>query len=61
MTLFDRTKRPMELTEAGKLYVEFCRDVLNRNEEFELALDDLKSDVAARCGWRRSTPWGCRR
>ncbi len=37
--VFDRTKRPLELTEAGKLYAEFCRDVLRRQEEFTLALN----------------------
>ncbi|HYW42324.1 MAG TPA: LysR family transcriptional regulator [Bryobacteraceae bacterium] len=44
--LFDRSKRPLELTEAGRLYAEFCRDVLRRQEELGLALDTLKADVA---------------
>ncbi len=43
--LFDRSKRPLELTAAGKLYAEFCRDVLRREEEFRLALESLKGDV----------------
>src|SRR5579872_7310615 len=43
--LLDRTKRPLELTAAGKLYAEFCRDVLLREEEFHLALDGLKNEV----------------
>ena len=45
MDLFDRSKRPLGLTDAGKLYAEFCRDVLHRKEQFELALEHMKSDV----------------
>jgi DNA-binding transcriptional LysR family regulator len=45
MELFDRSQRPIELTGAGKLYAEFCRDVLARQEQFELALEHLKSEV----------------
>jgi DNA-binding transcriptional LysR family regulator len=45
LAVFDRTKRPLELTPAGKLYAEFCRDVLRREEEFHLALEALKSEV----------------
>ena len=43
--LLDRTTRPIELTEAGRLYFEFCRDVLRRREEFEESLDKLKGRV----------------
>lgn len=43
--LFDRTKRPLELTPAGKLYAEHCRDILRREEEFERALETLKGAV----------------
>ncbi len=43
--LFDRSKRPLELTEAGRLYAGFCRDVLRREEQLETALDSLKGDV----------------
>jgi len=45
VALFDRSKRPLELTAAGKLYAEFCRDVLRREEEFTLALETIKGDV----------------
>jgi LysR family transcriptional regulator, transcriptional activator of the cysJI operon len=44
-TLLDRTTRPLTVTEAGKLYLEMCRDVLRRWEEFEAALDRLKGQV----------------
>jgi LysR family transcriptional regulator, transcriptional activator of the cysJI operon len=43
--LFDRSKRPLELTEAGHLYADFCRDILRREEELALALESLKSDT----------------
>jgi len=43
--LLDRSTRPIELTEAGRLYYEFCRDVLRRREEFEESLDKLKGHV----------------
>jgi DNA-binding transcriptional LysR family regulator len=45
VTLFDRTKRPLELTPAGETYVEFCRDVLRREDEFRDRLDRLKGAV----------------
>ncbi|MGA2722801.1 MAG: LysR family transcriptional regulator [Bryobacteraceae bacterium] len=43
--LLDRSTRPVELTEAGRLYYEFCRDVLRRREEFEESLETLKGRV----------------
>ena len=43
--LLDRRTRPFELTEAGRLYYEFCRDVLRRKEEFDRQLDKLKGRV----------------
>jgi DNA-binding transcriptional LysR family regulator len=45
ISLLDRTTRPLTLTAAGKLYVDLCRDVLRREEEFEAALDELKARV----------------
>lgn len=45
VSLFDRTKRPLELTPAGRLYADLCRDVLRREEEFSLLLEALKRDV----------------
>jgi DNA-binding transcriptional LysR family regulator len=43
--LLDRSSRPLVVTPAGQLYSEFCRDVLRRKEEFEVALERLKSQV----------------
>jgi DNA-binding transcriptional LysR family regulator len=45
MDLFDRSQRPLGLTDAGKLYAEFCRDVLHRKEQFDLALEQMKNEV----------------
>ena len=39
VVLLDRTKRPLELTAAGRLYADFCRDVLRREQEFAEALE----------------------
>jgi len=43
--LLDRSKRPLVVTAAGHLYSEFCRDVLRRREELNVALDRMKQDV----------------
>jgi DNA-binding transcriptional LysR family regulator len=43
--LLDRTTRPLKLTPAGRTYLDFCRDVLRRKEEFDAAIDLLKRDV----------------
>ena len=45
VVLLDRRTRPFDLTEAGRLYYEFCRDVLRRKEEFDGELDKLKGRV----------------
>jgi LysR family transcriptional regulator, transcriptional activator of the cysJI operon len=45
ITLLDRGTRPLTVTEAGKLYLEMCRDTLNRRDEFQVALDLLKGQV----------------
>lgn len=43
--LLDRSTRPLSLTPEGRLYSEFCRDVLRRHEEFLVALGQLRADV----------------
>src|SRR3954451_4802733 len=45
VSLLDRSKRPLELTPAGRLYQEFCREVLRREEEFSLSLETIKGAV----------------
>ncbi len=39
--LFDRSTRPLALTKAGKLYTDYCRDVLRRSDELQVSLDRL--------------------
>ncbi len=43
--LLDRSTRPLAVTEAGQLYLTFCRDVLRRKKEFDEALAQLKNEV----------------
>jgi DNA-binding transcriptional LysR family regulator len=43
--LLDRSTRPLVVTPAGRLYVEFCRDILRRKEDFEAALQRVKQEV----------------
>lgn len=43
--LLDRSTRPLTLTTAGRLYYEFCRDVLRRKEHLDAALDELRGKV----------------
>jgi len=42
--LFDRSKRPLALTAAGRLYHEACRDILRRYEQMEAELEALQSE-----------------
>jgi DNA-binding transcriptional LysR family regulator len=43
--LFDRSKRPLALTVAGKLYYEACRDILRRHEQVRAELEALKAEA----------------
>jgi DNA-binding transcriptional LysR family regulator len=43
--LLDRSRRPLSLTPEGRLYFEFCRDVLRRHDEFLAALEELRGQV----------------
>jgi DNA-binding transcriptional LysR family regulator len=45
VTLLDRSTRPLELTPAGQLYLDLCRDVIRRDEEFFRNLEALKREV----------------
>jgi DNA-binding transcriptional LysR family regulator len=45
VTLLDRSTRPVKLTPAGRLYYDFCRDVLRCKEALEVAMDRLKRQV----------------
>lgn len=43
--LLDRSTRPLAVTAAGRLYGEYCKDILRRKEDFAVALERLKSEV----------------
>jgi DNA-binding transcriptional LysR family regulator len=43
--LLDRSTRPLAVTQSGRLYAEFCRDILRRKDDFEAALQRLKQEV----------------
>jgi LysR family transcriptional regulator, transcriptional activator of the cysJI operon len=45
LPLVDRSTRPLALTEAGKLYADFCREVLRREDQFLVALGRLKGQT----------------
>lgn len=40
--LLDRSTRPLNVTQAGRLYADFCRDVLRRRDEFFVELAQVK-------------------
>jgi DNA-binding transcriptional LysR family regulator len=46
--LFDRHQRPLEITAAGKLYLEYCREVLRKEDEMKASLAQLKKHAAVR-------------
>ncbi|MBV9267984.1 MAG: LysR family transcriptional regulator [Acidobacteriaceae bacterium] len=41
--LFDRSTRPLAITHAGKIYLEYCKDVLRRSDELQASLERLKN------------------
>lgn len=45
ITLLDRGSRPLTVTDAGKLYLEMCREILGSRDEFLGALEQMKSEV----------------
>jgi DNA-binding transcriptional LysR family regulator len=45
IALLDRSRRPLTVTTAGQLYLEYCREVLRRKEQFETELEQLKNAV----------------
>ncbi len=44
--LLDRTKRPLKLTAAGKLYAAAARDIIRRYREMESQLEALRTELA---------------
>jgi LysR family transcriptional regulator, transcriptional activator of the cysJI operon len=43
--LFDHSRRPLTVTSAGKLYLDYCRDMLRRHDELEAALHELTKNA----------------
>ncbi len=55
--LLDRSTRPLVVTQAGRLYSDFCRDVLRRLDEFNVELARIKeANRWERCGSLPSIP-----
>jgi DNA-binding transcriptional LysR family regulator len=46
--LFDRRRRPLDITAAGKLYLEYCREVLRKEDEMKASLAQLKKQTGGR-------------
>jgi DNA-binding transcriptional LysR family regulator len=44
--LFDRSKRPLALTAAGRIYYDGCKDILRRYEQVEAGLEALKGEAS---------------
>jgi len=44
--LFDRSKRPLALTPAGKIYYDACRDILRRYKQAEGEIEALKKEAS---------------
>jgi len=45
VALFDRARRPLDLTAAGRMYYDFCRNALRLQDDFERQLAELKGGV----------------
>jgi len=45
VSLFDRSKRPIAATAAGKIFLNFCREVLRKQEELQSELDILRKKL----------------
>ncbi len=45
VALLDRSTRPLALTEAGRLFHDFCRETLRRKDVFEAELERLKGRI----------------
>ncbi len=45
VALLDRSTRPLAVTPAGHLYLEFCHEVLRRKERLDADLDELRTRI----------------
>ncbi|MDQ6758480.1 MAG: LysR family transcriptional regulator [Acidobacteriota bacterium] len=48
VALLDRATRPLAVTEPGKLFLDMCRDILRRRDEFQADLDSWSERVSGR-------------
>lgn len=48
VALLDRASRPLVITEPGKLYLDMCRDILRRRDEFQADLDNWYARVSGK-------------
>jgi len=46
--LLDRKKRPLELTTAGQLFYDACKDIIDRYEQFKSELNTMQKSSASR-------------
>ena len=58
LKLFDRSKRPLSVTEAGRMFFDFATEILNKSGEFERYLAELSSGVAGEVNIGASTSVG---
>lgn len=58
LKLFDRSKRPLFVTEAGRAFFDFATEILNKSGEFERYLSELSSGVAGEVKIGASTSVG---
>jgi DNA-binding transcriptional LysR family regulator len=45
VTLLDRSTRPAAITPTGRIYLEFCCEVLRRKERLDADLDELRARI----------------
>ena len=45
VTLLDRSTRPAAITPAGRIYLEFCSEVLRRKDRLDADLDELRARI----------------
>lgn len=56
--LFDRSKRPLLITEAGRFFLDFAADVLNKAESFERYISEMSRGMAGEVRVGASTSVG---
>ena len=45
VSIFDRTRRPLTLTPAGKVCLEYCRDILRRHDVLQAELASIRQQA----------------